>query len=473
MSFIDQQRKTIIEENNTAQEDFLNILEHLNPAASEITVREPLSGDLDLDILKKCNFTNITSLVFSAGNLTSIKNIPEGITRLVCAENYLIDLSLLPKSLVELDVHHNAIKSIVQFPEYLKELNLSENQLYTIENLPAGLEVLRCSNNQLHILNLSGIENLRVLHCSNNPRLIIENYPDTLQDVDMENDVATQIKRVREEINDNRRQEDSCESRANYTECLYTYFELKQSYQNAVLKTRRSVFRASPSKKIARKKLADLKPKCIECSRPVGTIFKNDGRTYIAKCGDTDKPCSLDIQLFAGEYDTVISMLEYYQRLIEMIKQQIVVDKVEVLFNYVSEKEGVEIFKNNIDFYTKEKVHLTTLQKEYENLYFSDEREEKVQLKIKKIKEIQERIKELYQKSLEDPQIIQDAMRVYVQELAPEMENLQNIQYDSRELIPIEKQYKLYQTPYRIQNLEYTFGEFPKVIKFRVKTNKV
>lgn len=466
MSFIDQQRKTIIEENNTAQEDFLNLLEHLNPALSDIVVREPLSGDLDLEILKKCNFTNITSIVFSAGNLTSLQNIPEGITRVVCPENYLVELPILPNTLVELDVHHNSLKTIDRYPESLKELNISENQFYSIENLPTGLEVLRCANNQLHILNLSGIENLRVLHCSNNPRLIIENFPDTLQDVDMENDVATQIKRIREEVGE---REDSVESRANYTECLYAYFELKKSYEETVLKMKRAVFRAAASKKIARKKLSDLKPKCIECSRPVGTIFKNDGRTYIAKCGDTSKPCSLDIQLFAGEYGTVIDMLEYYQRLTQIIKQQIMVDKLDVLFHYISEKEGVETFKSNIDFYTKENVHLTTLQKEYDNLYFSEEREEKVQLKLKKIKEIQERIEELYQKSLEDPQIIQDAMTVYVQELVPEMENLQTIQYDSRELIEIGSQYKLLQTPYRIQNLEYTFGEFPKVLKFRVK----
>ena len=64
-------------------------------------------------------------------------------------------------------------------------------------------------------------------------------------------------------------------------------------------------------------------------------------------------------------------------------------------------------------------------------------------------------------------------MTIYVQELIPEIENLQNIQYDSRELIEFGSHYKLLQTPYRIQNLEYTFGEFPKVLKFRVKSHKL
>ena len=115
-------------------------------------------------------------------------------------------------------------------------------------------------------------------------------------------------------------------------------------------------------------------------------------------------------------------------------------------------------------------MHLTTLKKEYDALYFSDERNEKVDVKLKKIKEIQERIGELFSKAADNQDIIRDGMTVYIEELIPEMENLQFIKYDTRELLVDEKTAELYQTPGRIQQLEYTFGEYPRVIKFRLKS---
>ena len=53
MSFIDEQRKNIEEENNTAQSEFLDFLDHLHPQVSDIAVNAPLSGELDFYILKE------------------------------------------------------------------------------------------------------------------------------------------------------------------------------------------------------------------------------------------------------------------------------------------------------------------------------------------------------------------------------------------------------------------------------------
>jgi hypothetical protein len=465
IGFIEEQRMRVLEddESNSAQNDFLYVLEHLDPTSTIIDENRGLEGDVDCDILQKCNFKAITTLLFSPSKITSIKNIPAGIKKFGCADNYLIDMPELPDSILEVDVQKNAIKNCGKLPAGLKELNISKNQIDTLENLPASLEVLICDYNKLHVLNLSGIENLRVLHCSGNPRLVIENLPDTLVDFQMDNDVATQIKHVQREES---AESLDPESKANYSECLYTYFELKKGYEEQVIRLKREVFRGASSKKAAKMKIKDLKPKCIECARPVGTVFKNEGRTYIAKCGDHSKPCSLDIRIFAGEYGKITDMLEYYQRLIELIKQDIMVDKLNVLFHYISEKEGVRVFKDNLDFYTKENMHLSTLKKEYDNLYFSEERQDKINAKLKKIQDIQERVTELFSKG-EDATV--DAMTIYIQELIPEIENLQLIKYDTRELIAVDPLSKLYQTPWRVQNLEYTFGEYPRVIKFRVK----
>lgn len=459
MSFVEEQRKQIIAENNTAQDEFLTILEQLHPEATEIYVSEPLSGDIDCDILQKCNFTTITSLQFSPGNITSVKNIPAGLTKFVCAENYLVEVPEFPPSIVEIDLQKNAIRAAGgEWPASLKELNLCDNQIASLENLPAGLEVLRVDNNRMRHLSLESIENLRVLQCSNNPVLVVEHLPDTLQDVHMDNDVISEI-----------RGEGSIEKYGSYVECLQTYFEMKSAYESSIHNTKKKIYISSKSRKEARAKISTIKPKCVYCSRPVGSIFKMEERTYIAKCGDENHPCAFHIELFAGEYGRIIDLLEGYQRTIELTKQAIIVDKMDVLFQYMSEKDGVAFFKDNLDYFSKQNVHYTTLKREYDALYFNEERNEKIGVKQKKLALLQERIAELRQKYREtnQPQLLRDAMAVYTTEVVPETNNLQWIKYDTREMIFNEREdSELYQKSWRTNQIEYTFGEYPKVVHF-------
>ena len=471
ISFIEEQRKIILEEEgaNTAQEYLLNLLEHLDPTETAVRDNRGFEGDLDFSILEKCNFKGITVIELLPSKATSIVGLPNGLKKLSVPDNYLIEMPELPDSILEVDLQKNALRTVGPLPAGLKELNVSKNHIDTLENLPASLEVLKCNDNSLRVLNLAGIEKLRILHCSGNPHLVIEGLPDTLVDFQMDNDVGTQIQNATS--SDGKR--DDPESKANYSECLYAYFELKRRYEHGVLRVKRSVYAAANSKKAAKVKIADLKPKCIECARPVGTVFKKDGRNYIARCGDSNNPCSLDIELFTGEYTRIADMLNYYERLTEVIKEQIMIDKLKVLFNYITEKEGVELFKTNLDFYTEEKTHMTTLKKEYDELYFDEERQDKVDVKLRKIQDIQQRIKALFEKAAAETSesIITDAMTIYVEELIPEIENLQLIKYDTRELLVDEETgvAELFQVPWRIQDIEYTFGEYPRVVKFRMK----
>lgn len=468
MSFLEEQRKQILEENNTAQADFLDVLEHLPPTATTIDVRIPLSGDVDCEVLEKCNFTGITAIIFAPGNITSIKNLPEGVTKIICSQNYLSEVPALPSSLVELDLHTNAIRRVESgtFPADLKELNLSDNQIHTLEDLPEGLEVLRLNNNRMRVLKLGGMYNLRILHCSSNPMLVIENVPDTLEEFESDNDIIS-------EINNAREKGQPVEKRADYQESLRTYFEMKKEYMERVRAAKRATFISSKSKKEARVKISALKPKCSYCQRPVGSIYQNKGRSFIARCGDTKHPCPFHIELFGGEYGHVADMMEAYQRTIEFTKQAIIVDKLDVLFQYMSEKDGVEFFKDNLDYYTKQNVHFTELKREYDSLYFDEEREEKLAQKRAKIGAIQDRIRELAQlyKQEENPEVLKDAMTVYIRELVPEVNNRSIIQNETREMNVNEetKIGTLFQMGWKLNDIEYTFGEYPRVVHFKVK----
>jgi hypothetical protein len=468
MSFLEEQRRQILEENNTAQTEFLDILEHLAPTETVIDVRVPLSGDLDLSILEKCNFTGITTIWFAPGNITTLRGVPKGVTKLVCASNYLTEISALPESLMDLDLRQNAIRSVEGLPQGLKELNLSDNQIHALAELPKDLEILLCENNRMKTLKLDGIENLRILKCGNNPLLVIESVPDTLQEFDSDTDVVTEIRRTDKEGVEH----ENVTKKANYMECLHTFYELKRLYEDRVRKIKRDIFKASKSKKEAKMKMALLKPKCLYCERAVGSIFKTESRTFIARCGDSSHPCAFHIELFGGEYSRIADMLDRYRETVELVKQEIIVDKLNVLYRFISERDGVDLFKDNLDFYTTESVHLANIKKEYEDLYFSEEIDEKVQQKNAKILGIQHKMEELIQeyRNTENPEIIRDAMTLYDRELVPEINNLQLIRWQTREIMQDEKtgKYELFQRNWRLGQVEYTFGEYPRVVHFKV-----
>lgn len=468
MNFIEERNKNTIQENNTAQSDFLDFLDHLNPQVSDIIVREPLSGDLDFSVLKECNFTNITSLQFAMGSITSLKNIPEGITKIICEDNLLLNIDDLPTSLVELNVAGNGIKQLDLLEvKNMKELNISRNQFTSLSDLPKDLEILKCENNGLKVLNLEGIEKLKVLHCSNNPSLAIEQFPDTIIDLQMENNPLIQINKSDDESDEDTENE----NHADYIESLNTYFDMKNEYINNVYSMKKQVFKKAKSKKAARMMIAELKPKCINCDRPVGSIFSNEGRTYLARCGDPKNPCNLDIRIFAGEFVKIDNLLEIFQEDLQNEKEYIIRQKLDTLFNYISENDAVIIFKKQLEKYTETNAFLKELVDEYADIYFNEEKKDKIQKKIEHIAKIQERFNDIIvkYKQSDNMSLLKDAMEIYVSEIKPEMENLQMIKYETMEIEKEKDDYIMIQRAYRLDKLDFTFGSYPKVVKFRSK----
>lgn len=502
MNFIDENRQIAIEE-NTAQPDFLTFLENLDPQLSDIIVRDGLSGDLDLNVLRECNFKNITSLQFSKGNITSLKNIPEGITRLLCPQNLLQTIvpDDLPTSLVELNLSENGIKRIDALDHliHLKELNLSNNQLSFLDKLPKNLEILKCENNSLKVIDLEGMDALRVLHCTNNPMLRIEHFPETVSDLQMSNDPTVSISNgsgsgsgssgaegASNHGNRNgKRHGDPDDAEAeigmDFTECLDKYFQLKKKYTDSVFNLKKKTFQAASNKRGYKKSMPRLKFKCVNCDRMEGTIFETKDRMYIARCGDAANPCNLNIKLFAGEYGNLDYLVHFFRDSVQIHKENIIRHKLDTLFNYVDEKKAVAIFKKEFADYTESNVFFEELSTEYSELRFSEERAEKIRRKQEEIARIQENMQELNGKYREtgNEELFRDAMYMYIKELVPEVNNLRLLKYKTTEMVDADgagagadgqrgaEVKQLYQTEYNLSDLDFTFGSFPKVIRFR------
>lgn len=466
-SFLEEQRRSVIENENTAQEQFLDFLETLSPEITELRMREPLSGEIDLSILKECNFNIIDTIVFQKGKITHIRNIPLGIKYFHCPENLLIELRELPDTLIDLDIHNNYLKHInLDTLKNLKSINISNNQISRLYDFPNSIETIICDNNHLSILDLKGLDHLKKLHCSNNRMIRIENFPqDTIQDFIMENNPLTTI----QTMDSNKDQQEKEEIHADVQESLETYFELKQQYEKAAYKMKKETYDRAPSKKAARELLKQIKPKCVNCKRSVGSIFITDKRIYIAKCGDQKAPCNLNLNIQAGTYINLIDFIQTFQTYVDDVKDDIIKQKLDTLFNYISESRSVQLFKENFDDYTEFSGYLKDLLDTYNEVYINEERELKMAKKMGDIFKIKERLNELFQKYKETDHlnILQDAMKVYMDQLKPEMNNLHLLKYPFCEIINVKSEYHLIQhtIPFNKRHIEIG-AALPKVHHF-------
>ena len=81
------------------------------------------------------------------------------------------------------------------------------------------------------------------------------------------------------------------------------FYKLKRDYESAIDKEVKKLDKGLSIHE-KRREFKKLKPKCIDCNRPVGTLFTikydkdQDGRILSAICGDRVDPCNLNINIF-------------------------------------------------------------------------------------------------------------------------------------------------------------------------------
>ena len=468
-SFIEERRQNILEEKNTGQQDVLDILENLHPAITELVFKEPLSGDIDFAILKECNFTNITSIKFVPGNVTSIRNLPETITELSCPNNLLIDLEDLPSSIIVLDIPENGLKSLdFNGLSHLVSLNINKNRFVTLRGLPASLESLYCNNNKIKELDLEGIDNLKTLHCENNDMLLITHYPSSISDLKMDN-------------NPNLEYEEKEPSETNQsievTEAIKRFYELKSKYEKERLEKKKGIFKKTATKKGAQRIIQTLRHKCINCGNPgepEGTIFSIKDRNYTALCGAKNK-CNLNIKIFAGYFSNLYDYYKLFREEVEEKKSQIIQQKLDALFNYENEAVSVQLFKKYMKEYTDDNIILKEITHAYNDVYSNVERSDKIYEKHREMDEIQAKINKLLleYKKTENREFLNEAIRTHIDELLPVSRSLGYLMFELCEMEVLEqgkeKTHIVIQKPNRIQKMDYTFNEPAKVVKFVAK----
>lgn len=267
-------------------------------------------------------------------------------------------------------------------------------------------------------------------------------------------------------------------------EAIDNYYKLKSKYEDQIKKNKQALINNSKlSVREKRKQFNEYKPKCINCQRPVGTIFsvkydpQEETRNVLAFCGDRVNPCNLNININLGNYMLLPDVLKINEEDISYVKNNIIIDKNKLLFGLIETEKALQAFEE----YKNEINAITTLLEYYLELYNNlvDNREKNEELN-KNIEFLNINIISI-KKAIEDfnatnnIQYIKDAVDIYINNLQINSKNenivkkIQNLKYKQNyvEYDNDTNTYHLIQSKVGIEDLETDIRE-PKIISFDI-----
>lgn len=487
----------------TIKTTFFDQIKNIVKSAPTIQINRPLDGIVDLSILKENGFEKVKKIHFAPGTIVSIINTPNTCESIYCKMNSLTHIDLTPK-LKELDVEKNNISEIsLSSCPNLQKLNISHNKLETLEDLPSTLKELNCSYNELHRLDLFGLDNLATLVINNNKLISVLNIPSsslkyirydenplkeieelaTIQGLVIENAKGKVVQEkspvpssapLRIEI-EQVEPANMDTSNMDYKEAILKYFRLKRDYELDLKKKIRKIRNKTKNKEELKTLLSSVKGKCVVCKREVGTIFEKKDNHYIALCGDVGKnPCNLNIKIFNGEYYDFFDDMHLFKEHSIVNIHEIIKQKMDVIFNYITEKKAAELFDKNLENYSSSNSGYNILYDKYKLIYENPTQKELIHLKTEKMYEIIEKMKEReeeYKKNPSNKELLTELIEIQQNELIPTIVELRNAKYEEMKVVcdgeDDTETCKLIQREHKLDNFIYC-SEQPKIIRFNV-----
>jgi len=281
----------------------------------------------------------------------------------------------------------------------------------------------------------------------------------------------------------NNNNEKHISDKRDFLEALNNYYRLKNNYESSLDKEKNTIIQNSNlSWKEKRLEFKNYKPKCINCKRPVGTLFSRtyDEKEYTrilkAMCGDLQNPCNLNITLNIGYIDTIPNIIKEDEKDIEDAKLSIIKDKNNLLFGYITTEEALE----NFDKLKKDIVDITnsleSIQKLWINISDNKEKEDLLKKTQEESYLIINNIKTIVNEydHTGNHNLINDAVNIYVNQLIPKLKVIMDLKYNVNfvEFIEEENSYHLIQQKLSIQNLEFDYSK-SRIIHYDIGiTNK-
>lgn len=262
------------------------------------------------------------------------------------------------------------------------------------------------------------------------------------------------------------------------SDAMSIFYKLKARYEKEGDKIKQKLINRDDLTMAEKRDLFQTqKRKCINCKKPVGTIFKVDQKQLVALCGASQNPegeippCNLNIKIIKGD---VVELPNYVKELREKHKQlvnAIIKVKYNLLFKYASEEETVTEFEKEreefdktttlFDLYKTKLIQITSLLEKRERISLTD-----LQI-FEFIKEIKENVEESIQSG--NLQLLKDGVELYIHRLLDILKENSNLKYSYQ---AIEHQedgtFHLVQIPYTQSETEAVIGDGFKVSSLKM-----
>ena len=459
MNIINEERAEILTDNNNGQQSLENFMKDIESNnITDVMINIPLYGTIDLSFMEDEKYKYVRTLTFSEGKITDLIHVPRNITKLIIAKNLLIELNDLPSSIYYLDFSENYLKNAdLTTLNNLETLHAQKNHLESIMLSGESIQSLHLQFNQIKELDVKDFKELRELNVSNNPLIIMKNTEQLplLTEYTSDNNQISKMATPIMNINDEKEKVEMVD----YSIALNKYFALKTSYE-------------TENKKMMKK---SEKPKCLKCKKKCGSLFSNKDGHYSLICGNQTNPCSLKIKLFRGDFTQFETIVREFAKIIQYEKTEIIIQKLDSIFNYKSAEESVAKFKELLENYNKDNKEYTSLLKDYNDIYHNEERIVKIKKINQKIHKINQDLQTMFNEYSEtnNKEVLKNAMSIYVKDLIPEVHNLQNTKYEASEIETIELSkkeeiYRLHQYEKHVSNLFQIWSEGPKVVTYNI-----
>ena len=258
------------------------------------------------------------------------------------------------------------------------------------------------------------------------------------------------------------------EKKREYNDALNTYYKLKTAYENAYNSDKNKIIKMKGlSWKEKRVEFAKLKPKCVNCKRPVGSLFLTSSqkgeRSLIAKCGDKINPCPLNIVINLGYIINLDKELVNDEKSISDVKREIIFDKNDLLFGYITSKEAVEKFDDIKESFATTSSNYEFLMQTFNEIVDNKEKKEELKTQEAEAQLMFDNIKRMMKdfERTQDVQFVNDVVELYVRELTPKLNAIMKQKY-ALSLVDYDESdgvYKLIQMPISVESLESDLAE--------------
>ena len=253
------------------------------------------------------------------------------------------------------------------------------------------------------------------------------------------------------------------------------YYKLKTKYEDDNNAIKRKIMKNSAlSWKEKRNEFHKVKPKCINCKRPGGTIFSskyheesggeyNEFRQLKAICGVIMDPCNLNITINVGKYNFMSDILTEYDTEIREIKNNIINYKNKLLFGFITTNEALNSFTNLKKLLNDYTTYYHSFMEEYFHIADNSEDQRALKENIEQSYVFVENIKKSIQDFNEtnNVQFVRDVVNIYEQSLNPLFKKMMNLKYREKFVWYNDETntYHLIQKKNSIKDLEFNEGD--------------